>query len=176
VGKKTPLVCARNNRFRDWVVVREFPPSCTSTGKRKFPDHPESAQEIRFFGAQEIRYERKIGFLKPRVQDAQEIRYERKIGFLKPCVSKVSKKSDMKEKSDFSNRVCPRCPRNPIFGKNRISQTVCVQGAQEIRFLGKIGFLKSRVQDAQEIRYERKIGFLKPCVSKVSKKSDMKEK
>jgi hypothetical protein len=42
--------------------------------------------------------------------------------------------------------------------------------------LGKIGFLKSRVQDAQEIRYERKIGFLKPCVSKVSKKSDMKEK
>jgi hypothetical protein len=42
-------------------------------------------------------------------------------------------------------------PRNPIFGKNRISQTVCPNVpkqmkkkscAQEIRFLGKIGFLK----------------------------------
>jgi hypothetical protein len=56
---------------------------------------------------------------------------------------KVPKKSDFWEKSDFSNSVqgahqeirflrkigflkqCPRCPpRNPIFEKNRISQTV----------------------------------------------------
>jgi hypothetical protein len=54
----------------------------TSAGERKFPDHPESAQEIRFFG--------KIGFLKPsdfsnRAQGThQEIRFLGKIGFLKP--------------------------------------------------------------------------------------------
>jgi hypothetical protein len=60
---------------------------------------------------------------------AQEIRFFGKIGFLK--INLVSKKSDFLEKSDFSNRAqtCPkndkeiRCPRNPIFWKNRISQT-----------------------------------------------------
>jgi hypothetical protein len=51
--------------------------SPNSAGSLQFPDHPESTQEIRFFG---------------------------KIGFLKPC---------------------PRYPGNPIFWKNRISQTVC---------------------------------------------------
>jgi hypothetical protein len=61
-------------------------PRVTSAGERKFPEHPESAQEIRFLG---------------------------KIGFFKPCA-----------------QTCPindkeiRCPRNPIFGKNRIFQTV----------------------------------------------------
>jgi hypothetical protein len=60
---------------------------CQSPSARslQFPDHPESAQKIRFFG---------------------------KIGFLKPL-----------EKLDFSNLWCPRYPRNPIFWKNRISQT-----------------------------------------------------
>jgi hypothetical protein len=83
---------------------------CQSPSARslQFPDHPESAQKIRFFG---------------------------KIGFLKPL-----------EKLDFSNLWCPRYPRNPIFWKNRISQTF------------------------------GKIGFLKPLVPKVPKKSDFLEK
>jgi hypothetical protein len=75
--------------------------------------------------------------------------FSNRAGFLKPCP--VSKKSDFLEKSDFSNRA--RCPRNPIFWKNRISQIV--PGVQEIRFFGKIGFFK-------------------PCP--VSKKSDFLEK
>jgi hypothetical protein len=67
---------------------------------------------------QEIRFLRKIGFLKPCPSAHQEIRFLRKIGFLKPC---------------------PRCPsRNPIFEKNRISQTV---PKVPKKFLGKIGFL-----------------------------------
>jgi hypothetical protein len=111
----------------------------------------------------------------------------------------VPKKSDFGEKSDFSNRAqtCPkndkqiRCPRNPILGKNRISQTVPKRAqkmtnksaAQEIRFWGKIGFLKpcinpifgkNRISQtvpkrakkmtnksaAQEIRFWGKIGFI----------------
>jgi hypothetical protein len=69
---------------------------------------------------------------------AQEIRFLGKIGFLKPCAQTCPK-----------NDKEIRCPRNPIFGKNRISQTVCPNvpkkkksAAQEILFLGKIGFLK----------------------------------
>jgi hypothetical protein len=68
---------------------------------------------------------------------AQEIRFFGKIGFLNRA------------------QTCPknekqiRGPRNPIFGKNRISQTVPKHAqkmknkscAQEIRFFGKIGFL-----------------------------------
>jgi hypothetical protein len=50
------------------------------------------------------------------------------------------------------------CPRNPIFGKNRISQTVPKRAqkmtkkscAQEIRFFGKIGFLKPCAQTCQK--------------------------
>jgi hypothetical protein len=66
------------------------------------------------------------------------------------------KKSDFEEKSDFSNRAqgahqeirfwgkigflkpCPMCPRDPILGKNRISQTV---PKVPKKFFGKIGFL-----------------------------------
>jgi hypothetical protein len=69
---------------------------------------------------------------------AQEIRFFGKIGFLNRA------------------QTCPKnekqilCPRNPIFWKNRISQTVPKRAqkmknksaAQEIRFFGKIGFLK----------------------------------
>jgi hypothetical protein len=76
----------------------------------------------------------KIGFLK-----LKEIRFFGKIGFLKPCAQTCKK-----------NEKEIRCPRNPIFWKNRISQTVPKRAqkmkkksaAQEIRFLGKIGFLK----------------------------------
>jgi hypothetical protein len=93
---------------------------------------------------------------------AQEIRFLGKIGFLNRA------------------QTCPKneksilCPRNPIFGKNRISQTVPKRAqkmkkksaAQEIRFLGKIGFLNPCAQTcpknekeirAQEIRFFLKI-------------------
>jgi hypothetical protein len=73
---------------------------------------PKSAQEIRFFG--------KIGFLKPlEKSDFSNLWKNRISQTVRP---KVSKKSDFLEKSDFSNRV----PKS----------------AQEIRFFGKIGFLK----------------------------------
>jgi hypothetical protein len=49
-----------------------------------------------------------------------------KIGFLKPL-----------EKSDFSNLWCPR---NPIFWKNRISQTVCPNVPSISDFLEKSDF------------------------------------
>jgi hypothetical protein len=67
----------------------------------------------------------------------------------------------------FGAYMRPRYPRNPIFWKNRISQT-----------FGKIGFLKPLEKSdfsnlwknrifqtfgAQEIRFFGKIGFLKPC-------------
>jgi hypothetical protein len=91
---------------------------------------PKSAQEIRFLG--------KIGFLKPCAQKCPRnpIFGKNRISQIVPKVPKIS---DFWEKSDFSNRVpksaqeirflgkigflkpCPRCPRNPIFGKNRIS-------------------------------------------------------
>jgi hypothetical protein len=71
----------------------------------------------------------------------------------------VPKKSDFLEKSDLSNRAqtCPknekqiRCPRNPIFlEKSDFSNRVPKRAqkmknksaAQEIRFFGKLGFLK----------------------------------
>jgi hypothetical protein len=45
---------------------------------------------------------------------AQEIRFFAKIGFLKPYAQTCQK-----------NEKEILCPRNPIFCKNRISQTVC---------------------------------------------------
>jgi hypothetical protein len=68
---------------------------------------------------------------------AQEILFFGKIGFLK-CAQTCPKN----EKE--------RCPRNPIFGKNKIFKTVPKRAqkmkkkscAQEILFFGKIGFLK----------------------------------
>jgi hypothetical protein len=126
-----------------------------------------AAQEILFLG--------KIGFLKPCAQTcpkndkeirAQEILFLGKIGFLKPCAQTCPK-----------NDKEIRCPRNPIFGKNRISQTVCPNvpkkkksAAQEILFLGKIGFLKpcpnvpkKKKSAAQEIRFfwKNRISFEK---------------
>jgi hypothetical protein len=83
-----------------------------------------------------------------RAQSAQEILFLGKIGFLKPC---------------------PKCPRNPIFGKNRISQTVhkvpkksyfweksdfsnSAQGAhQEIRVFGKNRISQTVPKRTQEI-------------------------
>jgi hypothetical protein len=58
---------------------------------------------------------------------------------------KVSKKSDFLEKSDFSNRA---------------------QGTQEIRFFGKIGFLKPCAQSTQEIRFFAKISQTVPRYSR----------
>jgi predicted DNA-binding antitoxin AbrB/MazE fold protein len=142
---------------------------CQSPSARslQFPDHPESAQKIRSFGQIGFlkplekldfsnlwcpRYPRnpifwknrisqtfgKIGFLKPLEKlDFSNLWKNRisqtfgKIRFLKPLVPKVPKKSDFLEKSDFSH-----------LWKNRISQTFGAQGTQEIRFFGKIGFLK----------------------------------
>jgi hypothetical protein len=82
---------------------------------------------------------------------------------------KVPKKSYFWEKSDFSNRVPKRaqeirCPRNPILGKNRISQTVCPNVpkksvAQEIRFWGKIGFLKPCAQTCPRNPLPKKSDF-----------------
>jgi hypothetical protein len=65
-----------------------------------------------------------------------KVPYDRKgklFGFQKECDSLVqksrnfhtkmkAKKSDFWEKSDFSNFATPKEPRNPIFGKNRISK------------------------------------------------------
>jgi hypothetical protein len=92
--------------------------------------------------------------------------------------AQAPKKSDFLEKSDFSknraqgaqeifwkNRISktvPRYPRNPIF-LGKIGFLKPCQGTQEIRFFGKIGFLKKPCQGAQEIRFFGKIGFLKPC-------------
>jgi hypothetical protein len=84
----------------------------------------------------------KIGFLKPCAQTCpkndKEIRCPRNPIFWeksdfsnrvpkraqKMTKKSVPKKSDFFEKSDFSNRA-QTCPRNHIFLKNRISQTVC---------------------------------------------------
>jgi hypothetical protein len=64
--------------------------------------------------------------------------------------AKVPKKSDFfLEKSDFST-----VPGAQQIGKNRISQPCQVPNK-----LGKIGFLKP-CQGAQEIRFGGKIGFL----------------
>jgi hypothetical protein len=63
------------------VLLSKIAPSkeaSSSAGKRKFPDHPKSAQEILFFG---------------------------KIGFLKPCPRCSRNPSYFLEKSDFSNRT-----------------------------------------------------------------------
>jgi hypothetical protein len=77
----------------------------SSAGKRKFPYHPESAQEIRFFG--------KIGFLN-RAQGAQDFK------IWKNRISQTVPKRAQKLKKKSAAQ-----PRNPIFWKNRISQTVC---------------------------------------------------
>jgi hypothetical protein len=74
----------------------------------------------------------------PKKSAAQEIRFFGKIGFLKQC-AQTGPKNDKEI----------RGPRNPIFWKNRIFQTVPKpaqkmtkkSAAQEIRFWGKIGFL-----------------------------------
>jgi hypothetical protein len=69
-----------------------------------------------------------------------------KIGFLNPCA-----------------RTCPRneksirCPRNPIFGKNRISQTVCPNVPK--KFFEKISQTVPKVAK----KFLGKIGFLNPC-------------
>ena len=67
----------------------------------------------------------------------------RKIGFLS---TNEEKKSDFGEKSDFSVR---RNSRNPILGKNRISEHEAIQ---EIRFWGKIGFLSTKRFKKSDIR------------------------
>jgi hypothetical protein len=81
---------------------------------------------------------------------AQEIRFLGKIGFLKPCAQTCQK-----------NEKEIRCPRNPIFGKNRISQTVPKRaqktkkksGVQEIRFFWKnrISFEKTEFINGLDI-------------------------
>jgi hypothetical protein len=53
-----------------------------------------------------------------------------------------------------------RCPRNPIFWKNRISQTV-PKVPKKSDFFGKIGFLKPCPRCPRN--FFGKIGFLKPC-------------
>jgi hypothetical protein len=154
-----------------------------SARKRKFPYHPESAQEIRFLG--------KIGFLKPcprcprnpifgknfsnRAQGAQEIRF---LGKISQTVPKVPKKSDFwenrisqtvpkvpKNPIFWKNRIsqpCPRYPRNPIFGKNRISQTVCPNVPKKSDFWEKSDFSNRVPKRTQEIRF-----FWKSRISKI---------
>jgi hypothetical protein len=65
---------------------------------------------------------------------------------------KVPKKSDFWEKSDFSNHV----PKHAKKMKKK-------SGAQEIRFLGKIGFLKPCPSCPRNPIFWGKIGFVKPC-------------
>jgi hypothetical protein len=93
------------------------------------------------------------------------------------------KKSDFWEKSDFSNsaqgahqeirflgkigflKQCPRCPsRNPIFGKNRISQNRAQGAHQEIRFFGK-NRISQTVPKApiKKSDFWEKSDFSKPC-------------
>jgi hypothetical protein len=71
---------------------------------------------------------------------------------------KVPKKSDFLEKSDFSNRV----PKHAQKMKNK-------SGAQEIRFFGKIGFLKPCAQtcprNEKQIRCPRNPIFWKNRIS-----------
>jgi RNase P/RNase MRP subunit p29 len=116
----------------------------------------------------------------------QEIRVFGKIGFLNRAQTCPKSTTD-----DGDKRI--DCPRNPIFWKNRISQTMPksapknsvqrmtgINGliVQEIRFFGKIGFLnpaqtcpENSVQRmtgingliVQEIRFFGKIGFLNPA-------------
>jgi hypothetical protein len=83
----------------------------TSAGSLQFPYHPESIQEIRFFG---------------------------KIGFLKPCPR--YSRNPIFWKNRISQTVCPKYQKNPIFWKNRISQTV-PKVPKKSDFFGKIGFL-----------------------------------
>jgi hypothetical protein len=92
---------------------------------------------------------------------AQELRFLAKIGFLKPCAQTCPKKE--------------RCPRTPIFGKNRISQTVCSNVPQKRKvpknsdfweksdFSNRVLKRAPKKKGAQELRFLGKIGFLKPC-------------
>jgi hypothetical protein len=71
---------------------------------------------------------------------AEEIRFLGKIGFLKPCAQTCKK-----------NEKEIRCRRNPIFGKNRISQTVpkraqtCPKNEKEILPKKSLFFWKNRI-------------------------------
>jgi hypothetical protein len=115
-----------------------------------------AAQEIRFWG--------KIGFLKPCAQTCPRNPLPKKSDF--------GEKSDFSNRVPKRAQEI-RCPRNPIFEKNRISQTV-PKRAQEIRCPRNPIFEKNRISQtvcpnvpkksvAQEIRFWGKIGFLKPC-------------
>jgi hypothetical protein len=122
------------------------------------------AQEIRFFGKNRI---------SQTAQGVIALRFLGKIGFLKP--PKVAKKS--LGKIGFL-KPCPRCPKNQIFGKNRISQTMPkvakksdfweksdfsnrAQGAIDLRFFGK-NQISQTVPKAPK-KSLGKLGFLKPC-------------
>jgi hypothetical protein len=125
----------------------------------------------------------------------QEIRFFGKIGFLKPC-AQTCKKTEKEircprnpifwEKSDFSKnraQTCPKnekeilCPRNPIFlEKSDFSNRVPKHAkkmkkksaAQEIRFLGKIGFLKKPYLYLRNLLYSIRLGAIlafRHCVS-----------
>jgi hypothetical protein len=115
---------------------------------------PKRAQENKS-GAQYLRLFGKIGFLKP------EIRYPRNLweNRISQTVPKVSKKSDFLDKSDFSNKPCAQtCPKkinqvpkkSDLLKKSDFSNPVPKRaqknksGAQEIRFVEKIGFLSSK--------------------------------
>jgi hypothetical protein len=93
---------------------------------------------------------------KMKKKGAQEIRFFGKIGFLKPCAQTCPK-----------NEKEIRCPRNPIFWKNRISQTVCPNVFKKFRCPRNPIFWKNRISQtvpkhaqkmkkksgAQEIRF-----------------------
>jgi hypothetical protein len=137
----------------------------TSAGKRKFPDHLKMvAKKSDFLEKSDF-----SNLSVPKWLPRNPIRFFGKIGFLKSFGTKmaakksnpifwknrisqifrtkmVAKKSDFLEKSDFSNlSVPPKNENQEIRWKNRISQIFRYQnGSQEIRFFGKIGFLKFR--------------------------------
>jgi hypothetical protein len=77
---------------------------------------------------------------------------------------KVPKKSDFLGKIGFF-KPCPRCPRNPIFWKNRISQTIPkAPKKSEIRFFWKNRISQTVPKAAKKSDFLGKIGFLKPCL------------
>jgi hypothetical protein len=84
---------------------------------------PKHAQKMKNkSGAQEIRF-----FWKNRISKTER-RFFGKIGFLKPCAQtcpKNEKQIRAKEIRFFWKNRISKTERNPIFGKNRISQTVC---------------------------------------------------
>jgi hypothetical protein len=81
---------------------------------------------------------------------------------------KVPNKSDFFIKIGFIKACAQTYPRNPIFWKNRIYQSVCPNVPKKSYFLEKSDF-SNRTQGAQEILFFGKIAFLKPCAQTCSR-------